>query len=168
MRKMLKGFTLVELLIVIGVMGILSSMAMVGGSEANNIATANKIISDFRIISSAMSLYYADNRATASTAQSQAIKTALATYMKNSTTSLEASDATEATVVGKYTIIVVNGEWWLGYKLSGANTPVAKLLANKAAQEGLMKATTKVEGDRVTASTAAYVATGDQVYMQVR
>ena len=43
-RRMHKGFTLVELLIVIGIIGLLSLMALIGGSEANNIASANKYL----------------------------------------------------------------------------------------------------------------------------
>ena len=63
MKKSRKGFTLVELLIVIGIIGILGAMGMMGGTEANNIATASKIIEEFRIIGAAMNMYYADNRA---------------------------------------------------------------------------------------------------------
>ena len=163
MKKVRKGFTLVELLIVIGVIGILSSMAMMSGTEANNIATANKIISDFRIISAAMNVYYADNRATAESAAATAIKTALEAYMK-STDTLE--DSGEGTV-GKYLITVVNGEWWLTYTLPAANTPVAKILASKATQEGLKSTTTTVSGTAVTAATA-YAATSAKVCMQVR
>ena len=162
MKKFRKGFTLVELLIVIGVIGILGSMGMVGGSEANNIATASKIVSDFRIISAAMSMYYADNQSVASSAGASDIKTALETYMK-STTDIVDGTAT----VGKYLITVVNGEWWLTYKLPAANTPVAKILESKAAQEGLMKTTTTVKNTTVTAA-AAYASTSDVVCMRVR
>ena len=62
MKKFRKGFTLVELLIVISVIGILGAMGMMGGSEANTIATATKITEDLKIISSAMNMYYADNK----------------------------------------------------------------------------------------------------------
>ena len=161
MKKFRKGFTLVELLIVIGVIGILGSMGMVGGSEANNIATASKIVSDFRIISAAMSMYYADNQSVASNAKAADIKTALEPYMKSTT------DIVTTAAVGKYLITVVNGEWWLTYKLPAANTPVAKILASKAAQEGLMKTTTTVKNNAVTAATA-YDAGSQVVCMRVR
>ena len=63
MKRMRKGFTLVELLIVIAVIGILGAMGMMGGQEANNIATATKIVEDFNLIAAAMNMYYADNKA---------------------------------------------------------------------------------------------------------
>ncbi|MBQ9595386.1 MAG: type II secretion system protein [Synergistaceae bacterium] len=56
-----KGFTLVELLIVIVVIGILSAMMMLSSSEAVATAKATVIISDLRNLKTAALAYFADN-----------------------------------------------------------------------------------------------------------
>ena len=56
-----KGFTLVELLIVIVVIGILSAMMMLSSSEAVSSAKATAIISDLRSLKTAALAYFADN-----------------------------------------------------------------------------------------------------------
>ena len=95
------------MLIVIGVIGMLGAMASIGGSEANNIAEATKIIEDFNILSSAMTMYYADDKATCDTTAiaslPAAIQAGIAPYMK-STSSVIA--ATGDSNVGKYLISV--------------------------------------------------------------
>ncbi|MBQ6435326.1 MAG: type II secretion system protein, partial [Synergistaceae bacterium] len=62
-----KGFTLVELLIVIVVIGILSAMMMLSSTEATTSAKATAIVSNLRNIKTAALAYYADHQATATT-----------------------------------------------------------------------------------------------------
>ena len=55
-----KGFTLVELLIVIIIIGILAGMMMLATGSATDKAEATKIVSNLRNIKAAAIMYYAD------------------------------------------------------------------------------------------------------------
>ena len=65
MKKMLKkkskGFTLVELLIVVIIIGILAGMMMLSTGSATAKAEATKILAEMRNIKAAAIMYYADN-----------------------------------------------------------------------------------------------------------
>ena len=58
---MRKGFTLVELLIVIVVIGVLSAMMMLSANESVKSAKAAKIISDMTILKKAVNAWYLEN-----------------------------------------------------------------------------------------------------------
>ncbi|MDR3255849.1 MAG: prepilin-type N-terminal cleavage/methylation domain-containing protein [Synergistaceae bacterium] len=55
------GFTLVELLIVIVIIGILAGMMMLTMGSATDGADASKLVNDLRLLKSSSLLYYADN-----------------------------------------------------------------------------------------------------------
>ena len=56
-----RGFTLVELLIVIVVIGVLSAMMMLSSTEAVSSAKASNIVSNLRNLKTAVLSWYADN-----------------------------------------------------------------------------------------------------------
>lgn len=55
-----KGFTLVEMLIVVIIIGILSGMMIISTGSASDKAEATRIVSDMRNIKTACLMYYAD------------------------------------------------------------------------------------------------------------
>ena len=58
---MRKGFTLVELLIVIVVIGVLASMMMLSSTESVSSAKAAKAINDLTVLKKAVTSWYVDN-----------------------------------------------------------------------------------------------------------
>ena len=68
-----KGFTLVELLIVIIIIGILAGMMMLASGAATDKAKATKIVSNMRNIKAAAIMVYADNNVWPLTASADVI-----------------------------------------------------------------------------------------------
>ena len=167
MKKARKGFTLVELMIVIGIISILGVMGVMGGSEATAIASATKIVEDFKMLGSAMTLYYADNKvscdkATAGNGITAAqIIAGMEPYLKKDYTFFTSDDTGAAPEAGTYTVQVGTtdpSQWWLVYGLPDQNAKVNKILASKAGQEGL-------KSDK---ADTAYEASGQYVFYRVK
>ena len=93
-----KGFTLVELLVVISIIGILSAIAVPKFQNATNAAKIAKIQADLRTIDSAMAVYYAQNSAYPTATQIvDATKGTLTNFPTPPTDTVTTNPATAAT-----------------------------------------------------------------------
>lgn len=149
MKKMLKrrsGFTLVELLIVIIIIGILAgAMLLVAGSGGDS-AEATKIISDLRSLKSAALLYYADHP--------------INPQMPNTTDLQKYMDR----VLGaSYDITGTNGtspyfdNWWIS-STTNKSTGVQQKLEDRATEVGLYG----------SANSSDIYSSGNDVFIQAR
>jgi len=63
MRRRRKGFTLIELITVVIVIGVLASIAMLKYGDLRNTARAAEVAGDFRVVMVGAYNYYSDNNA---------------------------------------------------------------------------------------------------------
>ncbi len=148
MKKARKGFTLVELVIVMGIMGLLGTMGMMAGQQATDAAKASNIADNLERASSAMMSYYINNHETIDVKGAKiadVVKGANA-YLKKG--SLVAGTSTEAAATkGSYSVVIstegdgtnandtaATATWYVAYRLldAEANGNVGAALANKA------------------------------------
>ena len=144
-----KGFTLVELLIVIVVIGVLSAMMMLSSTEAVTSAKASNIVSNLRNLKTAALAYYVDNL-------DEAEKKAFSPKIADVAKYMNAGGSTE-TIDSTYVIVNTNnaGKWYVG-KSSIGDSRISEKLAGRADSVGLLD----VDGKKFTKDK-------DAVYMWV-
>ena len=128
-----RGFTLVELLIVIVVIGILSAMMMLSSSEAVSSAKATAIISDLRNFKTAVLAYFADNIDNLSSLPSEINSTKTPTHWKEIMAYLnaKASPSTKSFKLMKY-----NDAWYVECNLSGKTQWNSELYCKRLRADG--------------------------------
>ena len=177
-----KGFTLVELLIVIVVIGILSAMMMLSSTEAVTSAKASNIVSNFRNLKTAALAYYVDNldylETTAATdedkkqlnlynvaaAGTTAGRKGIRVYLNETGGTLNDTDNTFTTDGFAYGVVVkkrtdggdklADAKWYLTCTVT--DTKVQEKLAGRAKSVGLLAGmvATDTEGDAYTSGTS--------------
>jgi len=130
-EKSRKGFTLIEVLIVIAIIGILTAgMTLVAGGS-RDAAEATRIIADLRTIKTAALMWVADDpEGVDSSKWTGDENNSLDKYLDRPVTSYENY---------KFETIMLNDRevWLLGYDLSGVRGGVVKRLAEQADSAGL-------------------------------
>ena len=152
--KLRKGFTLVELLIVIVIIGILAAAMLLSSGSATASAEASNIVSDLRSMKAAALMFFADSMD--DTGLTAAITadgvTLLQPYMDNP--SKFGNNAYD------FVVYSTSGatEWWVSYSLTIGNKTVAvgEKLANRASSVGIYN-TTLVTSPFVKGNGVAYM-----------
>ena len=160
MRITRKGFTLVELLIVITLIGLLGTMMLVSGSDAQNAAKVAKITEGFRNLTAAVLMYNdaEPNKVAAAISGKKPadIVTGAKKYVRN-----EDVFGTTVSTAGTYYVAVQDSSLWLTYCLPGKTGVINDMLAAKATEYGLKSAV------NAKPKSADVYAGGQTVYVNV-
>jgi len=174
-----KGFTLVELLIVIIIIGILAGAMMLVAGTSRDAAEASKIISDLRNMKAAVLMWMADNPTTITKTDwngkhtDQATLDKLNKYLDRPLIAgahpfvfiVKEGTYTEGTGTGAQT---KNYEvWLLGYKLANVRAGVKDKLASQAASAGLFGGDDNGIGAWPLTASQYYTAGPDKNYIWI-
>jgi general secretion pathway protein G len=149
LNRKARGFTLVEMLIVIAIIGILSGGLMLTMGAGTDKAEASRIVSDLNSLKLAAGLYYADNLGGEMTPSVEVLKP----YMSSP----------ESLAGGRYEFVSGQdaGQWFVGCDISAAPSGVRTRLKRMAAAGGLRCGVTSSDADVYDGGTQG-------VYVRVR
>ena len=117
-----RGFTLVELLIVIVVIGVLSAMMMLSSTEAVSSAKASNIVSNLRNLKTAALAWYADNLDSADAVNIEGKRDQILKYMNNE--NVPADYKFTGKGANNWFVYVNNSDTNVGLKLVGRKNSV--------------------------------------------
>lgn len=185
------GFTLVELLIVIVVIGVLSAMMIFSSTEAITTAKATKIVNDLNVIKKGVIAWYVDNYHRVTKKQESKNSTNihaynymidetyyLGTYVSSSTerkneflryitnNNITLTKDNNARNAGDYFLATEGAEWYVGYNV-GSDMRLRKKLEGRAKSAGLLGARKQQKNQTNTATIEMYDTTHDKVYMLI-
>ena len=127
-----KGFTLVELLIVIVVIGILSSAMLFSGRESIRTTRAGNVVATLRNFASAAMTFYTDSmdHFTRNPGTPENLKGWVEKYMYSAGNTIQDE--------GKYKVWNDSGTWWVGYDLTDDKDGIKGRITSRAGASGLV------------------------------
>ena len=134
MKKTRKGFTLVELLIVVAIVGVLATMMSLAASDQTPKAKAAKIVADFRTIRSGLAIFLMDS---ADTTDKN-----LKTYFNSHSNDYLGGTLKKFTVESASIGSTGNYQWTAEYKDSNGWTAAVKAAIKQASEDMNMTGTT--------------------------
>lgn len=154
-----RGFTLVELLIVIVVIGILSAMMMLSSTEAVSSARASNIVSNLRNLKTAALAWYIDSLDVVDKSDFKIVDATHFPYVKHYLNNDTASDLTDYHIVEATNNNIK--QWFVYYAKDKADANVRLKLQGRATSTGLLKGTANTTANK-------YDGTNTNIYMLVR
>ena len=132
-----KGFTLVELLIVVVIIGVLSSMMSISSTSATDNAKASAIIANLSTMKKAALALYMESQDIANATESSKVLEGIASYVGTTSNALKNTN--------HYNVDVNGTEWYVYYEtqvnnVNLINTTVKNILKDKAESVGLLGA----------------------------